>query len=390
MRSPTRAALSSLCACSHCAAAPCSCPSAACCKVSSEDRRPRAACACLRSSASSVCWVRCWSCSEASDCLRVSTSVLRPSSADFWVSCCCWIDAKAWASAAMSNPVRSAPSCSRRRSASRICRSRCSMRVRSTSPARVASACALLCASQRCCQSDSVPSASRQAFWRSPSSACKRDSCGSASATDARSTSSFCWSTLMWAPISASAECASSRARCRRCASSRWWAICCSTRARSAPTRYTAACAPFKASFAVSRRPRPVSSSRSASRCSATHCSRRVCSCARVSRRPCSLASSVRNSSAFHSASLTRRSAWIAVYCSACLACRARCCSCLPTSSRRSLRRSRFSRVWRMRVSVSLRRSLYLEMPAASSRYTRRSSGRASMIWLIMPCSMIE
>lgn len=62
----------------------------------------------------------------------------------------------------------------------------------------------------------------------------------------------------------------------------------------------------------------------------------------------------------------------------------------LAISSRRSLRRSRFSRVCRIRVSVSLRRSLYLEMPAASSRYTRRSSGRASMIWLIMPCSMIE
>ena len=33
-----------------------------------------------------------------------------------------------------------------------------------------------------------------------------------------------------------------------------------------------------------------------------------------------------------------------------------------------SVKRSRFSRVWRMRFSVSRRRSLYLEMPAASSR----------------------
>jgi hypothetical protein len=35
--------------------------------------------------------------------------------------------------------------------------------------------------------------------------------------------------------------------------------------------------------------------------------------------------------------------------------------------SRTSSRRSRFSRVWRMRISVSLRRSLYLVTPAASS-----------------------
>ena len=42
-----------------------------------------------------------------------------------------------------------------------------------------------------------------------------------------------------------------------------------------------------------------------------------------------------------------------------------------------------------MRLSVSLRRSLYLEMPAASSMNARMSSGFDSMTREIMPCSMI-
>ena len=41
------------------------------------------------------------------------------------------------------------------------------------------------------------------------------------------------------------------------------------------------------------------------------------------------------------------------------------------------------------RSSVSRRRSRYLETPAASSRNTRSSSGLASMMREIMPCSMI-
>ncbi len=70
--------------------------------------------------------------------------------------------------------------------------------------------------------------------------------------------------------------------------------------------------------------------------------------------------------------------------------------ACLPSTSRRcviserrSLRRARFSRVPRMRDSVSLRRSLYLEIPAASSSHWRSSSGLAVIIVETMPCSMI-
>jgi hypothetical protein len=40
-------------------------------------------------------------------------------------------------------------------------------------------------------------------------------------------------------------------------------------------------------------------------------------------------------------------------------------------------------------ISVSRRRSLYLETPAASSRKKRSSSGFASMMREIMPCSMM-
>src|SRR3546814_9450977 len=58
-------------------------------------------------------------------------------------------------------------------------------------------------------------------------------------------------------------------------------------------------------------------------------------------------------------------------------------------SERRSLRRERFSRVCLIRDSVSLRRSLYFEMPAASSSHCRNSSGLASIIRETMPCSMI-
>ena len=47
------------------------------------------------------------------------------------------------------------------------------------------------------------------------------------------------------------------------------------------------------------------------------------------------------------------------------------------------------ARVARSRFSVSRRRSLYFEMPAASSRKTRSSSGRASTMREIMPCSMM-
>ena len=43
--------------------------------------------------------------------------------------------------------------------------------------------------------------------------------------------SSFCWSPLMCEPSSASADCASSRRAQAGTDSSRWWAICCSTRA---------------------------------------------------------------------------------------------------------------------------------------------------------------
>ena len=43
----------------------------------------------------------------------------------------------------------------------------------------------------------------------------------------------------------------------------------------------------------------------------------------------------------------------------------------------------------RCELSVSRRRSLYLEMPAASSTKPRSSSGRASMTREIMPCSMM-
>jgi hypothetical protein len=68
---------------------------------------------------------------------------------------------------------------------------------------------------------------------------------------------------------------------------------------------------------------------------------------------------------------------------------RCRCCSWRPSSSRRSVRRSRFSSVRRMRDSVSRRRSLYLEIPAASSINTRSSSGLDSIRREIMPCSMI-
>src|SRR6266702_2946759 len=51
--------------------------------------------------------------------------------------------------------------------------------------------------------------------------------------------------------------------------------------------------------------------------------------------------------------------------------------------------RARFSRVSARRCAVSRRRSLYLDTPAASSRNTRSSSGFASMIREIMPCSMM-
>ena len=72
--SPTRAAESSPRWRSQATAAPCSWPSAACCRVSSEDRRPRASCACLRTSDRSFWLTRCWSCRSTAACLRVSRS----------------------------------------------------------------------------------------------------------------------------------------------------------------------------------------------------------------------------------------------------------------------------------------------------------------------------
>ncbi len=70
-------------------------------------------------------------------------------------------------------------------------------------------------------------------------------------------------------------------------------------------------------------------------------------------------------------------------------ACASSFSSWLPSSSRMSATRDRFSRVSARRDSVSLRRSLYFETPAASSRKTRSSSGFASITREIMPCSMI-
>jgi hypothetical protein len=62
----------------------------------------------------------------------------------------------------------------------------------------------------------------------------------------------------------------------------------------------------------------------------------------------------------------------------------------LALSSRRmSSTRVRFSRVSFRRFSVSRRRSLYLETPAASSRNRRSSSGRDSMMRLMVPWPMM-
>ena len=75
----------------------------------------------------------------ATACLRVSTSVVSPSSEVFWLSCCGCSLANASSQRLQVKAGTLGGQCSRRRSASRICRSRYSMRVRSTSPARVAS-----------------------------------------------------------------------------------------------------------------------------------------------------------------------------------------------------------------------------------------------------------
>ena len=76
-------------------------------------------------------------------------------------------------------------------------------------------------------------------------------------------------------------------------------------------------------------------------------------------------------------------------YFSAEFACRCNLDSCLCNSSRISLIRSRFSSARLIRFSVSRRRSLYFEMPAASSTNTRSSWGRASISREIISCSMI-
>ena len=60
-----------------------------------------------------------------------------------------------------------------------------------------------------------------------------------------------------------------------------------------------------------------------------------------------------------------------------------------PSSRTMSSTRVRFSRVSCRRFSVSRRRSLYFDTPAASSRNTRSSSGFASIRRAIMPCPMI-
>ena len=290
--SPTRAALSRPRAFSHAIAAPCSWPSAACCRVSSEDRRPRAACAFLRTSASSDCAPRCWSCKAATACLRVfelarSARRARPSGCR-----------AAAARRRRPRPARPGPArCARwsaargggRRPATGGRGVRCGCaRHRRRARLRTASR---LCASQRCCQSASLASASRRASWRALSSSRSCSSCGSASATASRSTSRR---GLVAADVLAQfgrARSALRRARAAGAAPFRAGAdllLDAGQRAADLVDRRPAPCSAPR--LASSRRTRPVSSSRSASRCSAISCCRRVSSCDSFSRKRLQLA----------------------------------------------------------------------------------------------------
>jgi hypothetical protein len=100
--------------------------------------------------------------------------------------------------------------------------------------------------------------------------------------------------------------------------------------------------------------------------------------------RACSASASSRRT--IHSICCARsRSASRRRNCCATSACFSSLSICAPSSRRMSSTRVRFSRVSASRFSVSRRRSLYLETPAASSRNTRISSGLASMMREIMP-----
>ena len=111
-------------------------PSAACCRASSDDRRPRAAWICLRTSASSVCCCALlflqrgqrWPCASRAR----SPSSSRPAFCVSWSLAHAPTDGSA--SASGSRPPRSLASASRRRPASSDCFSRYSILVRSTSP----------------------------------------------------------------------------------------------------------------------------------------------------------------------------------------------------------------------------------------------------------------
>jgi hypothetical protein len=170
-RSPTRAASSSPCAFSQASPRPAPGPARPCCRVSSDDKRPRAACACLRSSASSAWRAALLVLGVGGGLLAQLDLLAQRVQRFFCVSCCSCSSSKASASACR-GPARRVR-CQLLRGDGRhpaTCRSRCSMRVRSTSPARAASACWRPCASQRCCQSASCSSASRSASWRARSS----------------------------------------------------------------------------------------------------------------------------------------------------------------------------------------------------------------------------
>ena len=82
----------------------------------------------------------------------------------------------------------------------------------------------------------------------------------------------------------------------------------------------------------------------------------------------CCLANQSRCCACFSRASNSR-------YSVATLACASSRASCAPSSMRMSSTRARFSRVSAIRLSVSRRRSRYLETPAASSRNTRKFLG---------------
>lgn len=124
-------------------------------------------------------------------------------------------------------------------------------------------------------------------------------------------------------------------------------------------------------------------------RCCATADSSAV-SCSRICASVFSASSCLSNqrkavNCAFNKRSSSRKT----LYFSAVFAWRFKRANCFSNSSRKSLKRSKFSRVCLIRFSVSRRRSLYFEMPAASSKNTRSSSGLASIKREIVPCSMM-